>query len=152
MKQWFHLFFFCLLISGCNNKGSTNGILSMPKMQVVLSDLMKADQFIMDFRIPKDTAMDKDAESIKLYQQVFAIHGTTKTQFEKSLTYYQSHPDLLKVIMDSISKPAIVTPAQNIPSKDPVLKKDSNLLSKDTILLKKDSSILLKKKVLIKNK
>lgn len=152
MKQWVHLFFFGLLIAGCNNKGKDNDILPSARMQAVLSDLMRADQFISDFRVPKDTAMDRDVESIKLYQQVFTIHNISRTRFEKSLAYYQSRPDLLKIIMDSISKPPVVVPVQTTPSKDSLYKKDSTFLPKDSTNPARDSALRRKKKILLRNK
>jgi len=120
-------------------------------MKVVISDLMKADQLITDFRIPYDTAMDRNVESIKLYQQVFALHDITKAQFERSLAYYQSHPDLLKVIMDSISKQAVVADTQVTSTTDTVLKKDSLQPVKDSLIISKDSLPFRKKKILLKN-
>lgn len=151
MRQGVFLFFFCLLLGSCNNKEVDSDILPATKMQLILSDLMKADQFISDFRVPNDTIMDRDVESIKLYQRVFALHDITKVQFDRSLAYYQSRPDLLKVIMDSISKPVIVAPVQTTPPVDSTLKKDSLLLRKDSTNLTKDSINFRKKKLLLQN-
>lgn len=146
MRQWLYLFFLLSIIS-CGNKGSENEILSSDKMEVVISDLMKADQFISDFRVPHDTAMDRDVESIKLYQQVFKLHGISKNQFEKSLAYYQARPELLKTMMDSISKPPAVDTVASIQRKDSITKKDSVRFPKDSTLLSRDSLLLRKKKI-----
>lgn len=150
MKKWLYLFFICLLAIGCKNKGGDNSIIPIVKMQAILTDLMKADQFISDFRVPRDTVMNRDVESIKLYQQVFTIHGISKAQFEQSLTYYQSRPDLLKAMMDSISKPPVVAPAPTTSPKDTNSKRVLPLSKKDSIILTKDS-LLRKKKIPVKN-
>ena len=52
--------------------------------------------------IIKDTTKDQKNESIILYEKVFRIHSTTSEAFKKSLTFYESHPDLLKPIADSL--------------------------------------------------
>lgn len=150
MRQWIFLFFLCLLITSCNNKTVDTDVLPSSKMQEILSDLMKADQFVTYFVALSDTGVDKDVESIKLYQQIFDIHGITKVQYEKSLFYYQSHPDLLKVIMDSISKQVVMNPVQATPAIDTSLKKDSvKLLAKDSLPFSRDSLILRRKKVFL---
>jgi hypothetical protein len=151
MRQGLYLFFFFFLVfTGCNDKDSDNAIIPKLKMQAIINDLMKADQFISDFRVPTDTVMNRDVESIKLYQQVFSIHGITKTQFEQSLTYYQSRPDLLKAMMDSISKPPVVAPTPTTSPKDTNSKRVLPLSIKDSIILTKDS-LLRKKKIPVKN-
>ncbi len=151
MRQWVYLFFFCLLIIICKNKAANKDVLPSFQMQEVLSDLMKADQFVTYFVAQSDTGIDKDVESIKLYQQIFDLHGITKLQFEESLFYYQTHPDLLKVIMDSISKQVVREPVQTTPAIDTTLKKDSVQMVKDSIPISRDSLINRRKKAFQKN-
>lgn len=148
MKLRVYIFLFYLLLVSCNRKN--NDILSSSQMQEVISDLMKADQFITEFRVPYDTAMDRDYESIRLYQKVFEIHSITKERFGKSLTYYQMHPELLKTIMDSISKQPIVSSAKVGSANDSLLKKDTTTRLKDSVLISKDSLLIQKKKKLLK--
>jgi len=64
-------------------------------------DLMRADAYVSNF-IMKDSTRDKNTESGILYEKVFAIHSTTQEAFQKSMTFYESRPDLLKVITDSL--------------------------------------------------
>lgn len=64
-------------------------------------DLMRADAYISDF-VMKDSTRNQKAETAVLYEQVFAIHSTTEDVFKRSLAFYQSRPDLLKVIADSL--------------------------------------------------
>lgn len=76
-------------------------MLDQDQMTKVMWDLIRADEYVYNF-IMKDSARDKKQESIKLYEQVFRIHHTSKEEFEKSLYFYQRRPDLLKPVMDSL--------------------------------------------------
>lgn len=75
-------------------------------MELVLHDMMRADKFLADYVLNKDTTKKIDSESVKLYQQIFAIHQITGEQFQKSFAYYKEHTDQLRAIMDSLSRPA----------------------------------------------
>ncbi len=114
------LIIFCLfIITGCKNKNRIPAdIIPQKKMQAILWDMMRADQFLGDFVLNKDSGLDKRAESIKLYGQVFAIHQISKEQFGESFSFYKTHPALFKVIMDSLSIPKTEAPAEMI--KQPV--------------------------------
>lgn len=143
------LLILCLFFlgTGCKNKDRIPGnILPPSKMQAVLWDMMRADQFFTDFRLNKDTSLDIQEESIKMYRQIFNIHAISKEQFQQSFSFYQSHPAFLKEIMDSMSKPD--TAIQYGKSKDSVLKADSPA----TFSLKDTSRRRLKKKIRSLNK
>ncbi|HET6721476.1 MAG TPA: DUF4296 domain-containing protein [Chitinophagaceae bacterium] len=98
------LLFFILTIffPACvrNNK-IPKGIIAQNEMRKLMWDLMRADAYISDF-VMKDSSRNQKAESALLYEQVFTIHSTTADIFKRSLAYYQSRPDLLKVITDSL--------------------------------------------------
>ena len=72
-------------------------------MTLVMWDLIKADEYVYNYAA-KDSSVDKKQESVKLYEQVFRIHGTSREEFEKSLAFYQNRPDLLKAVIDSLRK------------------------------------------------
>ncbi|HKB42904.1 MAG TPA: DUF4296 domain-containing protein, partial [Chitinophagaceae bacterium] len=61
-----------------------------------------ADKFLTDFVFIKDTSLNKDTSSIKLYQQIFRIHHISKQEFQQSFSFYRSHPDLFKTVLDSL--------------------------------------------------
>ena len=73
------------------------------KMQAVLWSMISAGEFLNTYIMNKDS-VDKAAESSKIYGQVFQIHQITKEEFDKSYLYYREHPELMKVILDSLSK------------------------------------------------
>lgn len=76
-------------------------VLGQHEMTHVMWDLIKADELVYN-NATKDSTINKKQESIKLYEQVFRIHGTSKEKFEESLAFYQNRPDLLKIVMDSL--------------------------------------------------
>jgi len=99
--------FICIVITVAACKKSQkipSNILSQQKMQAVVWDMMRADQYLGDFVFPRDTSLVKDSESIHYYQQVLAIHKLSKEQFTRSWKYYNEHPALMQAIMDSIGK------------------------------------------------
>ena len=101
------LFLFIILMvfaAGCTrDKKIPKGILSQNEMRKIMWDLMRADAYVSEY-IMKDTTRkhDQKAESAILYEQVFDMHATTKETFIKSRNFYESRPDLLKVITDSL--------------------------------------------------
>ena len=99
--------FFLLIILIISNFGCIRDnkvpkdVIPQNQMRKIMWDLMRADAYVTDF-IMKDSTCDKKVESIKLYEKIFSIHSTTRETFKKSLAFYQSRPDLLKVINDSL--------------------------------------------------
>jgi hypothetical protein len=102
---------YCMLIAGCGGGGKTPaGILTPEKMEAVLWDMLRTDQFLTDFVFSKDSTLNKTVESTKKYSQVLALHQVSKDDFKKSFLYYQDNPGKMKVLMDSISKRKIEMP------------------------------------------
>lgn len=91
-----------LFFASCSQKNKIpKGIIAQQKMRTIMWDLMRSDEFINNFLL-KDSSVDRKKESIFLYEQVFKLHEINQEQFKKSLAFYQSRPDLLKVITDSL--------------------------------------------------
>jgi hypothetical protein len=89
----------------CGNKNKVpKGILSQDKMEEVLWDMMRADQYVNTFVLPKDSSLNKKTEGQKLYTKIFDIHKVTEETFRESFAYYKKHPALLSSVMDSISQ------------------------------------------------
>ena len=101
MRYFLMTYSFFLFFSCSNRDKVPADVLSPKKMQSVLWDMLRADQFVATY-VVRDTALDKKKESIKLYEQVFRVHHISKEKFKKSVDFYQKRPDLLKVILDSI--------------------------------------------------
>lgn len=90
------------LFSCVNKDKAPAGILSQEKMKGIFYDLARSDQFVADF-VSKDSTLDQKQESLRLYEEVFALHGVKREEFRKSFDYYRAHPDMLKTIMDSLN-------------------------------------------------
>jgi Domain of unknown function (DUF4296) len=100
-KYFFTICIAVLLVSCGNKNALPEGILKPVKMRAVLWDVLRADVFTYDF-ITKDTAKKPEVENVKLQQQIFSIHKTTRDVFYKSYEFYKSRPALMQPILDSI--------------------------------------------------
>jgi hypothetical protein len=91
-----------VFLFSCGDKsGVPSGIIKPAKMQKVLFDVLRAEAFVFDF-VKKDSAKNLEAESVKLQQQIFAVHKITKEEFYKSYDFYKKQPDLMQPLLDSM--------------------------------------------------
>ncbi len=98
------LFSLSFFYAACHsNSREKPNILSQDKMEAVLWDMIRADLFITNYLAIKDSSVNKNAEGIRMYNRILKIHNVSENEFKQSFFYYRSRPDLLKVIMDSIS-------------------------------------------------
>ena len=97
------------ILSCSNNEKLPKDVLPKKKMEAVLWDMMRADELV-NLQYSKDTAVNRFDSSTRLYQQIFAIHSIDAHTFKKSFKYYQSHPDLLKPVFDSLQKRGFPAP------------------------------------------
>jgi len=87
MKIGLLIFWSSIFLIACkSNNNIPHSVLAPAKMQAVLWDMMRADQLLNSNILQKDSSKEKAAESIKLYQQVFRIHGISKEKFQKQLS------------------------------------------------------------------
>jgi hypothetical protein len=129
-------------VFSCRKKNNVPaGILSQRKMQLIMWDMMRADQFLADFVLNNDSMLNKRDVSIKYYQQIFSVHKISEQDFQKSLYYYRTHPSLFKTIMDSLSQVPGDAPTQVV---NPVVANDSTPV-KPVNPLPADSSFRVRK-------
>lgn len=119
-----------LLLSCSGSEKEPEGVLPEKKMQAIVYDMMRADQFLANFVFNRDTSLDRQKESIQLYSRIFRSHAVTRDEFQKSMDYYSARPDLLKILMDSVSALSLrrpVTPVTPVvpPVETPVIPKDT---------------------------
>lgn len=110
MRNFFFLTAFLLACS--NNTSVPKDVLPPAKMGAVLYDVIAADEMV-DFLKLGDSTYQPFSRRTALYDTVFRIHSTTKNEFKKSLEYYQSRPDLLKGLLDSLQKRLTDTSGNN---------------------------------------
>ena len=95
------LFLFFFLFSSCRLSSSRNEIIEIDSMKSIMWDMIRADEYYLRI-IVKDTLAVKRKENIRLYEEVFSIHHTSKKQFDDSYKYYAAHPDQYKQLVDSL--------------------------------------------------
>lgn len=121
MKRGTGVIIFLILLSACGNKQQVPaGVLEPEKMESLLWDFMRADQFLLNFVNFRDTSVIyRDRERFRLYQEILDLHHLDQQTFRKSYTYYLDHPARLGVVMDSLRNrekplpPDMVTPVQD---------------------------------------
>lgn len=96
-----------LLIIACYSCGGDRrpaDVLPPAQMRAVMWDLIRAGEFLEAFVIYKDTSADNTSPGVAWYHQVYKMHGITEAQFRKSYAYYKAHPQLMKDMLDSLTK------------------------------------------------
>jgi hypothetical protein len=139
------------------------GIIPPDSMQVILRDVIMADQFATQYLLKDSLLKDSvrrnvKAETLQLYETAFRLHKISREAFRKSLDFYYSRPDLVKTMFDSLA--AYETQHRNElykPRNTPALeKKDSlRIVSRDSLKLHtrdslKADSLKRKRKDLLK--
>lgn len=102
-----YLLFFVLsaaLFQGCGGKDKLPAhILGQEKMEAILWDMIRADLFITNYMVIKDSALDKQKQGIELYSLILKQHQVTQEKFRESFLYYRTHTLLLRELMDSLN-------------------------------------------------
>jgi hypothetical protein len=95
--------YICLsfIFIGCSKSPVPKDILTVDKMEKVVYDLMQVDEYLNSFAI-KDSLDDIKKKRSIFYEQVFRLHNTNRKEFYTSYKYYQQHPDIQKILFDSL--------------------------------------------------
>ena len=104
MTRFLNIAFFLLLLvcHSCNDKKQEGSIIAKEKMQAVLWDILQAEVFTVNF-IKKDSSKNEPAENASLQKKIFDLHKISRDDFTKSYDYYSSQPELMKLMLDSMS-------------------------------------------------
>ena len=95
-------FIFLMMLFSCGKSNKPPSSLIQPKeMQSILWDVMRAETLATEIA-RKDSAVPVAIETKSLSQKVFNIHKTDSAKFNKSYNWYVKHPDVLKIIFDSL--------------------------------------------------
>jgi hypothetical protein len=87
-----------------------SGVLAKDKMQAILWDLLRAEQFVTNYIVVRDTTAVGRAKGPQLYDAILKRHGITDAVFQSSLEYYKSHPQSLYPILDSLAGQTATAP------------------------------------------
>ena len=105
MSRFFLVPVVITVLYSCSSKDRIpKDIISRQQMREIVWDMTRISEFLNSFVFPKDSTLDKIAESEKWYAKVYQLHKTTKEEFDRSYTFYREHPDLMKELLDSLSK------------------------------------------------
>jgi hypothetical protein len=93
---------FCLLMVSCASDDDVpRDVIPVEQMKFIVYDVLRAQEVAM-LTSAKDSTKTK-IKAAELMQQVFAIYKISKDDFYKSFKFYQSHPDNIKILFDSVS-------------------------------------------------
>lgn len=76
-------------------------------MRHILFDMTIADEYYLTKLGSDTTYKNKYPKPTHLYNEVFEKYKLTAKQFYTSLSYYESHPDLMNELLDSTLNTAI---------------------------------------------
>src|SRR3954471_5039455 len=98
------LFLLCvILIAGCSEKDKIpSGVIGKEEMEKVMWDMMLADQYSANYLVKDSAKINVKQETLKLYEEVFRLHHISRDEFSKSYAFYQSRPDIARVLFDSL--------------------------------------------------
>lgn len=88
-----------IFLSACNKKMP---LLELPKMQSVMWDVIQLEAYAQLITAP-DTIKMTAKKNALLQQKIFSLHGISKEQYYKSYEYYSVHPEMMRIILDSIT-------------------------------------------------
>jgi hypothetical protein len=125
MSKWLAVVILLFAASCTDNTKVPKEFIQKDKMQKILWDMMQADRFVTDFLPKPGDSTYNEKEILKVYQKVFNLHGITRDDFLKSYTFYLNHPDITKVLYDSISVQAERRRKEVYESKKDTVKKDT---------------------------
>lgn len=86
----------------CGGKNSGGNILPTARMQEVMWDIFLADAFTQKY-LKTDSSKADLTKNAALQQKIFELHKITREDFYTSYAYYNSHPDIMRVMLDSIT-------------------------------------------------
>lgn len=123
------------LFFSCKQKTKIpDNVLPPGKMEKVLLDMLRADEFLNQKK--SDTSIPPDSfNRTVVYNSVFLAHKINQEKFRKSFSYYESHPDMLKIVLDSMNSEVRKTHVHSDTLKKPDLK--SKMLQKNKRALSK---------------
>ena len=88
------------LLSCSSHEDVPAGIIPVTQMKFIMFDVISAQEFAL-IRNPKDSNAARQ-KTFELCQQVFDIYKINRSDFFKSFNYYESNPDKLKILSDSL--------------------------------------------------
>ncbi len=102
MKFLLTTLYILIQFASCQQDKLPEYVLPKDKMTKVLWDILLADEMTNLKLQTIDSNFKQITYRTNLYQKVVEIHKTTDEKFQKSFSWYQSHPEEMKIILDSL--------------------------------------------------
>lgn len=99
-----------VLMVACSGKDKLpKDILPEKQMRELMWDMIRTGEFLNGFVANKDSSISKKPEMEKWFSKVYQLHKVNREVFDKNYAWYQSHPALMKSILDTLAKRPIYT-------------------------------------------
>ena len=93
-----------VFFAACSNRtGIPNDIIPPDSMGKIMKDVILADEYSINYLSKDSLQKDKLLANEQLLEGIFKIHHISRQNFQTSLKFYESRPDLNKKIFDSLS-------------------------------------------------
>ncbi len=102
MRIILYLFLMISMLACTNYNAIPKDIIAKDKMETILWQLIQIDQYTNSLVI-KDSTQNKALARMERYQKVFDLNKISEPEFKKSYKFYLSHPDIIKVVFDTIT-------------------------------------------------
>lgn len=93
---------FCFFLASCS-LADFGSAMSVDQMKRIVWDMMKADE-LNNIQSIKDSGFASRKMNFAYYEQVFRLHDINREEFYRSMKYYESHPPLMKILIDSLDQ------------------------------------------------
>ena len=87
------------LITSCKNNSQKS--LPIDTMKVIMFDLLSAEE-LNNMIIVKDTVQKTKKLNLQFYREVLEKHHVSKEEFFKSYQHFETKPDKMKLLFDSL--------------------------------------------------
>jgi hypothetical protein len=71
-------------------------------MQQIFWDMIRGDILAQEV-IKKDSLKNLEKASAEISEKILDIHKVDRSKFRESLTFYEKHPAIMKIIFDSLN-------------------------------------------------
>lgn len=119
-------FVLILVLFSCSDRNKIpSGIIPAKEMSAIMWDVIRA-QVLANEVSRKDSSINVESQTKTFTQKVFEIHHVTSAFFDKSYDWYSSHPNILKLMFDSLY-------TQKQRENDLQMKEKYNHINKDSL-------------------
>lgn len=102
MKNIFFVIASCFFVSCLAKNKVPSEIVQPDDMKKILWDVIKAQSLSTEIA-RKDSNVNEIAENKILTKRVFEIHKISEATFNQSYAWYTNHPDIMKIVFDSLN-------------------------------------------------